>query len=83
MSAPPWGHKPPAVEDVTTFWNEPPPASSPRCGYWLQRYDDGTWKPNRRIRTEGYHVAAEHLGVWIWEYLHVIRPLFDGEDQDA
>ena len=77
MSAPPWGHKPPPVDDATTYWNQAPPAMSPRCGYWLTRHSAGTWHPNRRIRTEGYHAAAEHLGVWIWEYLHVIQPLFD------
>lgn len=79
MTAPPWGHKPPPVFDVTTYWNEAPPAMSPRCRYWLQRYDAGTWRPNQRLRTEGYHAAAEQLGLWIWEYLNVIRPLF-GED---
>jgi len=77
VSAPPWGHKPPPVDDVTTHWNEAPSVMSPRCGYWLQRYDSGTWRPNRRLRTEGYHAAAEHLGIWIWEYLNVVRPLFD------
>ena len=80
MSAPPWGHKPPAVLDVAAFWNEQPPYVSPRCAYWLRRHDNGTWRPNRWIRREGYHTAAEHLGIWIWEYLHLIRPLFDEDD---
>ena len=80
MSAPPWGHKPPAVLDITTFWTEQPPYISPRCAYWLRRHDNGTWRPNRRLRTEGYHAAAEHLGIWIWEYLHLIRPLLNEDD---
>ena len=79
MSAPPWGHKPPAVDDATRYWTQPPAAPSPRCLYWLHRHDTGTWQPNRRLRTEDYHTAAEHLGIWIWEYLHLIRPLFDEE----
>lgn len=80
MSAPPWGHKPPRVDDAMTYWNQAPPAISPRCGYWLTRHATGTWHPNRRLRTEGYHAAAEQLGIWIWEYLHMIRPLFDDND---
>lgn len=81
MSAPTWGHKPPAVDDVTAFWNEPPPVISPRCAYWLRRYDAGTWRPNRYIRREGYHTGAEQLGVWIWEYRYLVHPLFDVEDE--
>jgi hypothetical protein len=79
MTAPPWGHKPPPVDDPTAYWNDPPPTPSARCTYWLQRHADGNWRPNRRLRIEGYHTAAEQLGVWIWEYLHTIRPLFDEE----
>jgi hypothetical protein len=55
MTAPPWGHKPPAVADVETYWTAPPPALSPRVEYWLKRLADGTWKPNRRFRIEGYY----------------------------
>ncbi|WP_157865021.1 hypothetical protein [Streptomyces prasinopilosus] len=80
MSAPPWGHKPPPVDDATAYWTQSPPAPSPRCTYWLRRHTEGTWRPNRRLRIEGYHTAAEHLGIWIWEYLHLIRPLFDEEE---
>lgn len=79
MTAPPWGHKPPPVDDATAYWNEAPPAMSPRCGYWTTRHHYGTWRSNRWIRRQGYHAAAEWLGVWIWEYLHVIRPLFEEE----
>ena len=80
MTATPWGHKPPPVDDVTTYWTLAPPAPSPRCAYWLRRHRDGNWQPNRRLRTEGYHAAAEQLGVWIWEYLHLIRPLYDQDE---
>ncbi|MEU1434043.1 hypothetical protein ABZ438_08080 [Streptomyces sp. NPDC005786] len=80
MTAPPWGHKPPAVTDPEQHWNTPPPAPSARCQYWIRRHRDGTWHPNRLIRREGYHSAAEHLGIWIWEYLNLIRPLFDEDD---
>ncbi|MFL6096040.1 MAG: hypothetical protein ACJ71Y_11380 [Blastococcus sp.] len=65
------------LDDATAYWNDAPPAMSPRCGYWLTRHNDGSWQPNRWIRREGYHAAAERLGVWIWEYLHVIRPLIE------
>ncbi|MFG3127361.1 hypothetical protein ACGFZU_06625 [Streptomyces tendae] len=80
MSAPPWGHKPPPVDDVATYWTSKPPAISPRCNYWIMRHHNGTWRANRWLRRDGYHTAAERLGVWIWEYLHLIRPLFDEDD---
>lgn len=80
MSEPPWGHKPPRVDDVTRHWTQAPPALSPRCDYWITRHREGTWRSNRRLRAMGYHTAAEHLGIWIWEYLHVIRPLLDEEE---
>lgn len=79
MSAPPWGHKPPPVDNPELHWGDPPAEPSARCQYWLRRHREGTWTPNRFIRREGYHSAAEHLGIWIWEYLHLIRPLFDEE----
>ncbi|MDQ0791990.1 hypothetical protein [Streptomyces sp. B1I3] len=79
MTAPPWGHKPPPVDDSEQYWNSPPPEPSARCHYWLRRHRERTWTPNRHIRREGYHAAAEQLGIWIWEYLNLIRPLFDEE----
>ncbi|WP_394436265.1 hypothetical protein [Streptomyces sp. SGAir0957] len=81
MTAPPWGHKPPPVDDVTTYWTDMPPAMSPRCDYWIKRHHRGTWRSNRWLRRSGYHEAAERLGVWIWEYLHMIRPLIDEEEE--
>lgn len=80
MTEPPWGHKPPPVSDVTQYWNDPPPHVSQRCTYWLTRFHDGNWRPNRWLVREGYHAAAERLGIWIWEYRHLIRPLFDEDE---
>lgn len=81
MTAPPWGHKPPPVDDVTDYWIAKPPAISARCTYWIARHHAGSWRSNRRLRMEGYHTAAEYLGVWIWEYLHMIRPLIEAEEE--
>ena len=64
---------PPRVTDVTACWTHRPSAPSPRLLYWLARIDAG-WRPNKRVRREGYHGAAERFGVYIWEYLNVIAP---------
>lgn len=80
MTAPPWGHKPPRVADVETYWTQPPPKLSPRVEYWLKRLTDGSWTPNRRFRSEGYHGVAEYLGVYIWEYWNIIVPALTGRD---
>jgi hypothetical protein len=75
MTTPPWGHKPLPVTDVKRYWSNPPPERSERCAYWLRRYEEGTWVPNRHLRRKGYYGAAERLGVYLWEYWHVFRPL--------
>jgi hypothetical protein len=67
----------PRVHDVATYWESPPPERSARCIEWVEKIQS-RWKPNRRIRGMGYHEAAEWFGVYIWEYLHVIRPLLYG-----
>lgn len=59
---------------VTDYWGEPPPEPSPRLSEWIQKFNDW-WKPNRRIRQMGYHKSAEFYGVYIWEYINVIRPM--------
>lgn len=74
MTAPPWGHKPPAVDDHYAYWVNPPPALSPRVEYWLRRLADGTWVPNRRFRVEGYDARTAWLGVYMWEYFNIIGP---------
>lgn len=83
MSTPPWGHKPPKVDDVTRYWMSPPPELSPRVQYWLKRISDGTWKPNRWFETEGYHNRVEHLGVYMWEYFNIIYPILYDEQPDS
>ena len=63
--------RPPPVPDVQTYWADPPPEQSPRCAWWLARIAAG-WRPNRRIRTLGYHESSEWYGVYIWEFANVI-----------
>jgi hypothetical protein len=76
---PPWGFKPPAVDDHTKYWGQPPPEPSARLQHWMRRLDEGTWHPNKYIRREDYDGAAQRLGVYIWEYLHVLAPAIHGE----
>jgi hypothetical protein len=63
------------ITDVELYWNEPPPTLSNRCVYWIVRYLEGGFRPNRRIRAFGYYEAAEWYGIYIWEYRYVISPL--------
>jgi hypothetical protein len=74
VTAPRWGHKPPpsTTPRPTGTTRRPPCRHAAATGSHA-----GSWQPNRWIRREGYHAAAERLGVWIWEYLHVIRPLIE------
>lgn len=65
--------KPPSVADRYEYWSSPPPERSARCAYWLAQVGRG-WRPSRRVRGWGYDGAASWYGVWIWEYLHEIRP---------
>jgi hypothetical protein len=57
--------------DVTQYWSSPPPESSPRLGHWLKRIKNG-FRPNKRLRSLGYHGRAEFYGVYIWEQLNVL-----------
>jgi hypothetical protein len=75
MTGPPWGHKPPKVDDHYRYWRDPPPELSPRVEYWLRRIAEGSWKPNRWFWTEGYDDQCQILGVYMWEYLSLICPL--------
>lgn len=75
MTAPPWGHKPPAVHQPSYFHVIPPPGLSARCLYWLRRADEGNWRPNRHLWKQGYDGRAGWLGVFIWELEKVIAPL--------
>jgi hypothetical protein len=65
---------PPRVADHYLYWSNPPPSASPRCLYWVQRFEDG-WRGNRRTGGFGYDEAAEYFGVYIWEYLNVLYPI--------
>lgn len=73
-----FGTKPPAVADRYAHWTIPPAAPSPRLRYWVRAFDAG-WRPNRRIGGLGYDSTADELGVYIWEWLHVLYPLLNGE----
>lgn len=68
--------KPPKVEEVETYWGDPPPEPSERCLYWVRQVRRG-WLPNKYISREGYHTSAEWYGVWIWEYLHILSPMIN------
>lgn len=72
--------KPPPVENVERYWNDPPPEQSARCAYWVRRYREGSWHPNKWVRREGYYGRAEMLGVFIWEATHTIAGLI-AEDE--
>ena len=63
---------PPPVDDVEAYWTDPPPDLSQRCRYWHARMSGG-FVPNRRIRAMGYYEASRWYGVYIWEYLNVLR----------
>lgn len=69
--------KPPKVEDHYEYWGEAPPERSQRCEYWVRQIERG-WRPNRRI-PDCYCCGSEWHGVYIWEYLHIIRPLLNAK----
>lgn len=74
------GNNPSRVDDVQRYWSDPPPELSERCQYWVQRFNNG-FSPNKRIRLEGYHSSAIYYGVYIWEYIHVLYPLYPDTSQ--
>lgn len=65
---------PPKVTNIEQYWTIEPPDLSLRCRYWIRRIERG-WRGNKRFRGKGYHDSAEYLGVYIWEWLHVLSPL--------
>jgi len=67
------------VEDYTEYWNNPPPSLSPRCQHWVNRIRNG-WVPNRRVKQMGYDEASQFFGVYIWEYINILFPLFRVKD---
>jgi urease accessory protein UreF len=74
MTAPPWGHKPPAVDDVYRYWVSPPPEQSPRVAYWVRRLDEGSWHLTARLAEQGWDFMADWLGVYLWEWTWIILP---------
>lgn len=62
--------------DVTRYWIDPPPQPSAGLAKWQAKIASG-WRPNRRISAMGYYEASEFYGVYIWEYINVIRPLLE------
>jgi len=67
---------PPRVGNIETYWDAAPPELSDRCNWWVERIQGG-WRRNRRLRGLGYHEACEYYGVYLWEYLNILSPLFD------
>lgn len=76
MTTPPWGHKPPPVADVYTYWLDPPPKPSARADYWVRRFNDRTWRPNKYVLRECDQCRAGMLGIYVWEAQHTMAPLF-------
>lgn len=70
--------KPPKVDDRYQYWATPPQHLSQRCTYWLEQAQRG-WRPNRHISSMGYDEAAGWFGVYIWEYVHLLRRACDAQ----
>lgn len=67
--------KPPSPEAVKSVWEyieAAPDTASPRALWWVERINNG-WRPNRRVKSFGYEEASKFYGVYIWEYVNIIR----------
>lgn len=64
--------KPPKVTDYYAYRGAPPAHRSKRCAYWLRQIKRG-WRPPIRITRMGRE-GASWYGVYLWEYLNVLRP---------
>lgn len=71
---------PERVDDHTLYWTDLPPEPSARCTWWVSRIHGG-WRPNRRIRREGYEGATVFYGVYIAEYVKVLSPLLEARSE--
>jgi hypothetical protein len=60
------------------YWAEPPPVVSPRCLHVLQRIKHG-WRPRL---LNGYYSDSTYLGVYIWEYLHLVSAALYGRQAE-
>lgn len=74
MTKPRHTDRPPKVDNVEKYWNKPPPEFSDRCIWWIREFQNG-WRPNRRIRIEGYYSSAQYYGVYIWEYINILSKI--------
>lgn len=81
MTTPRWGHKPAPVADRYAYWSDAPPAPSERAVYWIRRWREGSWRPNRWVWRDGYDSRASRLGIWIWESRFVLAPLDSASDK--
>jgi hypothetical protein len=70
--------KPAPVTGPYDYSGQEPPEQSERCRWWLAQIGRG-WRPNRHIRRHCTDCAAEWYGVWMWEYVHRIRPALEGK----
>ncbi|MBD0743578.1 hypothetical protein [Streptomyces sp. CBMA152] len=81
MTTPRWGHKPAPVADRYAYWSDAPPAPSDRAVYWIRRWREGTWRPNRWLLRECYDCRSSMLGIWIWESRFVLHSLDSASDK--
>jgi hypothetical protein len=73
---------PPRVDNVYFYWEDPPPERSAKCAYWLARIKDG-WRPNRRISEMGCSESAEFFGIYVWEWVNVVRPIISAAESST
>jgi hypothetical protein len=66
------------VPDKDRYWTEPPESLSQRVEYWLRRLAEGSWTPNKYFNRECGQCRAAWLGVYQWEYDHIVEPALAG-----
>ncbi len=69
----------PKVEDITEYWNEPPPVLSERCIFWVTKIRTG-WQRNYVLRKLDLEESSEFFGVYIWEYINILYPMLHIKD---
>jgi hypothetical protein len=57
------------------FWTNPPPTMSARCSWWVDRVRGG-FRRNKRLKVMDYSDSAAFFGVYVWEWLNVLWPMF-------
>jgi hypothetical protein len=68
---------PPPVSDRYEYWGERPPELSDRCIWWLDYLAVNHGLTCRQLvdltpSCAGYDESAEALGVWLWEWHHIL-----------